>query len=82
MMKCTVLLFAQLADATGVRRLDLSLHEGATAADAATEVFDRYPAAASWRDRTALAVDERYVPPEAPLHDGCTVAMIPPVSGG
>jgi molybdopterin converting factor subunit 1 len=82
MMQCTVLLFAQLADAAGTRRVDLVLPEHATAGDGAAAIFTRFPSLAPWRDRIAIAVDERYAAAAARLRDGSVIALIPPVSGG
>lgn len=81
-MRITVLLFANLADAFGVRSLSLDLPEGATAGDVLEELIRRAPRAAPLRDRLAVAVDERYAPSDYPLREGAVVAVIPPVSGG
>ena len=81
-MKCKILLFAQLAEAAGEKELTLELPEGASVADALDALCGRYSAVAALRDRIAVAVDESYAPADTLLDDGCTLALIPPVSGG
>ena len=82
LMRCNVLLFAQLAEAIGSRKLALELPEGATVADALKRLAAEHEAIAQMRSRVAVAVDEQYQTPTAKLQDGCTLALIPPVSGG
>lgn len=83
-MRCTVLVFANLRDAIGCDRLLLELPKDATVSMMLDQLATTHPAIAQLRDRRALAVavDEKYQPPTAPLRDGCIVALIPPVSGG
>ncbi|MHC4911113.1 MAG: molybdopterin converting factor subunit 1 [Planctomycetota bacterium] len=82
MMRCTVLLFAQLAEALGRRELSLELPQGALVDDALEALCGEHDAIAQLRDRMAVAVDEAYASGSTVLRDGCTVALIPPVSGG
>jgi molybdopterin synthase sulfur carrier subunit len=81
-MHSTVLLFAQLADATGTDLIDLELPDGSTVRDALDLLSARHEPIAAMRDRIAVAVNEQYEHPDATLPDGCTIALIPPVSGG
>ena len=81
-MECRVLLFAQLVEAAGEKELTLELPEGASVADAMDALCDRYSAVAALRDRIAVAVNESYAPAGSLLDEGCTIALIPPVSGG
>lgn len=81
-MRITVLLFAQLADLAGMRRLDLELDDGATASDAFDAVCSQHAELIPLRNRVALAVDDAYVGGDAVLADGAELALIPPVSGG
>lgn len=81
-MKCTVLLFAQLREAVGCDRLSIELPDGSTVADALDVLARKHPSIAAMRSSIAVAVDEMYRPPTFALMDGCTVALIPPVSGG
>ncbi len=81
-MRCEVLLFAQLAEVAGAQQLSIELPDGATVGDALDQLAGKHEAIQTWRDRIAVAVDEQYRPPSASLTDGCTIALIPPVSGG
>lgn len=81
-MTITVKLFAVLRDKAGVPGATLDLPAGATAADAAAAVGDRYPAAKGLIAKAALAVNHEYARPDRPLADGDEVALIPAVSGG
>jgi molybdopterin converting factor subunit 1 len=81
-MKCTVLLFAQLREAVGSDRISIELPNGSTVADALDALASKHPSIAALKSSIAVAVDETYRPPTFPLNDGCTIALIPPVSGG
>jgi len=81
-MQCDVLLFAQLTDAIGCDRLTIQLSDGATAGDALNHLAEQYEPIASMRETIALAIDDTYVSRDTPVHDGATIALIPPVSGG
>lgn len=81
-MRCTVLLFAQLAQEVGSNRLTLELREGATVHDALELLIAQHPSIAAMRTRIAIAVNEAYCTSSQLLHDGDTLALIPPVSGG
>lgn len=84
-MRLTVLLFANLAELIGERSLTIELDDvaGDTTVRAVLDhLTHQYPALEAWADRIAVAVDERYAQRETVLHDGQTIALIPPVSGG
>jgi molybdopterin converting factor subunit 1 len=81
-MRCTVLFFAQARDLAGVEKAILDLPEPATVDDAMRLLIDRLPSLAPLCARLAVAVDEHYAGLGNPLHEGCTIALIPPVSGG
>ena len=81
-MRCEVLLFAQARDEIGRDRLTLELSDGASVGDALDALVNQHPALEGLRDRLAVAVDGRYAAPHTPLREGCTIALIPPVSGG
>ena len=81
-MKCEVLFFAQLREAIGRERLSVELADDATVNDALEALAQKYPAIKSARKTLAVAVDERYQALSTRLTDGCTIALIPPVSGG
>lgn len=84
-----VLLFASLADLTGIRECavdlaaDLPAGSGrATAGGVLDHLVERHPLLARHRDGIALAVNERYARPDTPVEPGDVVALVPPVSGG
>ena len=81
-MKCEVLLFAQIRDALGADRLTIELRDGATVREAMDALAAQHEPIAQIRTQVAVAVDEAYVTQERVLRDGCTIALIPPVSGG
>lgn len=81
-MKCEVLLFAQIRDALGRDLLALNLPDGATVRDALDVLAQSHEAIAQMRSQLAVAVNERYASAATTLRDGCTIALIPPVSGG
>ena len=75
-----VRLFASYREAAGTNRLDVPLAAGARVSDLASVLAERIPAIASARG--LVAVNQEYVAPDFPLHDGDEAAFIPPVSGG
>jgi molybdopterin converting factor subunit 1 len=79
---CHVLLFAELAELVGASRLRIDLPPGSTAGDALAALAREHAPIERMRGTLALAVDDAYVRPGAVLHDGQTLALIPPVSGG
>lgn len=85
-LRVELLLFAQVAEAAGARRLQLSLPAGATVAGIWNAVAEGAPAIAAalapWRGRVAVARNERYARDSDLLRDGDVLALIPPVSGG
>ena len=81
-MRIRVLFFALLRDRAGVPETMLDLREGASVAEAAERLAEKFPAIAAFLARTAFAVNQSYVPKETRLSDGDELALIPPVSGG
>jgi molybdopterin converting factor subunit 1 len=81
-MKCSVLLFAHLRESIGRDRLTIQLSDGATVADAVEQLSREHEIIRTMQGRIAVAVDEKYQSANTKLHDGCTIALIPPVSGG
>ena len=75
-----VRLFASYREAAGTNRLDTPLPSGARVRDLLELLTADLPALS--RARGLIAVNQTYVNPEAELHDGDEVALIPPVSGG
>lgn len=81
-MKLRVLFFSVLRDLTGTPEVEWSLPAEATLADLLAELFDRWPDLRRWEASLLLAIDHAYVKRDAALHDGCEVALMPPVQGG
>lgn len=88
-------LFANLAEAAGVRRTDVDVSSGATVGDAFSALLDRYPDLEAevldddgeLRDHIQLLRNGRnpFVTAdglETELKDGDELALFPPVSGG
>jgi len=72
-----VRLFAGLRERAGADELELELPDGAVVGDALEKVrplTEGLP--------VVMAVNHEYADPDAPLHGGDEVALIPPVSGG
>lgn len=81
----TVLFFGPVREAAGVPKEALTLPAGATGAALLDALRARHPELAAPRDLLGgciLAVDDAYADAGVALTDGCTVALIPPVSGG
>ena len=81
-MTIRVRLFAILRDRAGVAECELELPPGSTVAQIKEPLLRRLPVLRDLIVRCAYAVNHAYVAPDAPLHDGDEVALIPPVSGG
>ena len=76
-MQVRVRLFAGLRERAGSSEVKLELPEGALVHDALAQLralTDGVP--------VVMAVNHEYADPQAPLHGGDEVALIPPVSGG
>ena len=74
--------FAGLRERAGSQGMTVSLPEGATVADAIHKASEAAPGLLASRGNIMYAVNREYVKPDAELHDGDELAMIPPVSGG
>ena len=87
-MHVTVRLFAGLRDLVGGDIAGSELVEEFPGTSISVSVLrdrlrDAYPSLRPHLGRVAIAVNEEYSPDlTAPLHDGDTVALIPPISGG
>jgi len=77
-----VLFFGQLKDLAGHAEETLTLPEGATLADLLLRYRNGQERIMALLPSVALSINEEYAAPEAVLHDGDEVALLPPVSGG
>jgi molybdopterin synthase catalytic subunit len=81
-VRVRLLAFASAADALGRGELELELPEGSRVGDLRALLERRHPALGALWSRLAVAVDGEVAAAEAPLGEGCEVALLPPVSGG
>ena len=82
-MHVTVRLFASLRDLAGSELIEEFAEPTVSVSTLRDRLRDAYPALRPHLGRVAIAVNEEYSPDlTQPLHDGDTVALIPPISGG
>lgn len=81
-LKVRVKLFASYKEKAGTSDLEMSLSDGATVSDAASELLRLHPTLVGDSSRLMIAVNEEYQEHDYPLADNDEVAFIPPVSGG
>jgi molybdopterin synthase catalytic subunit len=81
-MKVVVLFFAAAREKAGTDRRVVEVGDAATVADVWKRLAADSPSLASVLPSCRAAVDEAFAPPTAPLRDGATLAVLPPVSGG
>ena len=81
-MRIVVRLFAQARERVGSAHAHLELPDGSHVEAALLALEGVYPALAELRPHLAHAVDGRLVRPDAALHEGCELSLLPPVSGG
>ena len=81
-MTVRLLFFSVLRDITGTEELSWPCPPGTDVAALLPALFDRWPKLRDWDTSLLIAVDQTYVKRDAPLHEGCEVAIMPPVQGG
>lgn len=77
-----MLFFAAAAEATGWREQTLTIPAGSTIAEAVESVTQDCHSFNTIQSICAFALDERLVQGTEEVVDGCTIAVLPPVSGG
>ena len=82
LLRVRVLFFARASELAGTAHGDLNLPSPATARDAEAAIHEAYPRIRDELKVYRIAVDQEFATPDAPVHDGSEVAIIPPVSGG
>jgi len=81
-MRVQVLFFGILKDLAGRASDELSLPEHAKAGDVVEHYERSIPAMARMLASIAISVNQEYASPNAKLHPGDEIALLPPVSGG
>jgi len=81
-LNITVHLFGHYTDVLGGVPVELTLPAGATVRDAAALLAARDARLERLAEHCRFAIDEEYAALDAALLDGCTVAALPPMSGG
>lgn len=81
-MKIRVLAFASAATAVGTSEIELDLPAGDDLESLRRTLSRTYPELVPIWDRLAVAIDGELARPDASLHEGAEVALLPPVSGG
>ena len=81
-MRIQVRFFASLADAAGVRGLELEIPEHSTVKELWDVLAGRYPKLAPHLPSILRAVNEEFRSADTVVHDGDEVAFFPSVSGG
>lgn len=82
MVIVNVLLFASIAEKAGRRKVVMDLRPGDTVASVRDRLFAEFPQLQPFARTLMYALDEEYARETEPVHDGATLALIPPVSGG
>lgn len=78
----TILYFAVARERAGLAREALDIAEGARVKDVLGLLVARHPALLPLLPHLRVAVDQEFVPVEAPVPPGAELALIPPVAGG
>lgn len=81
-MRITILCWGSLTDYFGSDGLEAEFPEGSAVQAVVAFLAEREPKVAGLVRRCRYALDEEYAPLDAPLRDGSTVAILPPMSGG
>ncbi|MBC8309976.1 MAG: MoaD/ThiS family protein [Phycisphaerales bacterium] len=81
-IKCNVMLFASAAEAIGCRDKVMMMPIGSTAGDLFDTLAGDNEQFLALKEWCAIAIDKQLCPADTPLEDGCTIAFLPPVSGG
>lgn len=84
MMKIKVEYYGILRDVCGrqAEELELDEHGTVTVAQALSQLIARHPGLDPHRRYMACALDAELGTDDSVLHDGATLALLPPVSGG
>ncbi len=78
----SVLFFATLKDATGMRRVEMDVPEDETVAGLRARLTARFPQAGAHLARAVASVNQQFASDDEAVPPGAEVAFFPPVSGG
>ncbi len=81
-MHVHVRLYASYREQAGSDRFDLALADGGTVAEAVRQLMADAPSLPGDFKPHLIAVNDEFANPQYPLHDGDSIALYPPVSGG
>ncbi|MCA9125736.1 MAG: MoaD/ThiS family protein [Planctomycetales bacterium] len=77
-----VLFFAGAAEVVGHKRLRLTVQAGESLGELSKRLEDCYPGLRRWSHSGRWAINEAFCELSTVLESPCTIAFIPPVSGG
>lgn len=77
-----VLFFAGAAEAVGQKHLRLTVPAGESLGDLSKRLVDCYPGLSRWAHAGRWAINEAFCELSTVLESPCTIAFLPPVSGG
>lgn len=81
-MSVRLLFFSLLRDITSLDEMAWTCSPDSHVRDLLEQIYQRWPLLRTWDGSLLIAVDQIYVKRDAPLHEGCEVAIMPPVQGG
>ncbi|KAB2879931.1 molybdopterin converting factor subunit 1 [bacterium] len=81
-MKIRVKFFAMCREIAGTDEVTLELPLSATVDLFWNDIINIYPKLEKYKAHSRVALNMEYVSPQALLHEGDEVCIIPPVSGG
>lgn len=81
-IRVTLLYFGQARDSSGVGEETFLLPEGSRVLDLVSRARTKHPNLGRMKDSAKLALNEEITTDEATLHEGDSVAFLPPVAGG
>jgi molybdopterin converting factor subunit 1 len=79
---CTVLFFAVAAEIVGCRQKELTMPIESRVEDVLERICAEHGKLRSIRSSCAVAIDSKLCSTSSQIFEGCTIAFLPPVSGG